>query len=244
MTLQHDTMQIQMEGKKYMEKVERVLTLFWQLYKGTRINKASFCFEMNVAPRTFDRDIEDIRIFLSENYSGQDIIFDRISNTYYMTGVTNKVLTEVEYTAIIAILLGSRALRRDEMEGFIRTLGKMTERLGSGTENEIKQMCRQYNGDIHKNAILKMQWDLFQCIKRRLVIRIQYLDESYREGEKAEVVPYRIFFVGNSFKLEAIDLEGGTNEYCVERIESFEIIRSLNSQEQEIYFKEKTQEEK
>lgn len=73
-----------------MDKVERVLMLFWQLYSGMRVSKATFCFEMDITPRTFDRDIEAIRNFLSDGYLGQEVVFDRMSNTYRMTGSIKK----------------------------------------------------------------------------------------------------------------------------------------------------------
>ena len=41
-----------------MDKVERVLMLFWKLYSGLRISKVAFCFETDINTRTFDRDIE------------------------------------------------------------------------------------------------------------------------------------------------------------------------------------------
>ena len=46
-----------------MDKVGRVLLLFWQLYCGNSINKEAFCFEMDIDRRTFDRDIAAVRNF-------------------------------------------------------------------------------------------------------------------------------------------------------------------------------------
>lgn len=225
-----------------MDKVERVLMLFWQLYSGMRISKAAFCFEMDITPRTFDRDIEDIRNFLSEGYLGQEVIFDRMSNTYRMTGSIKKTLAEVEYTAMIAILLGSKALRKDEMNGLVKSLGKLTEHSAEGLKAEINQMLYEYVETAHSNAVLKMQWDLFQCIKRKVIIRMQYLNEQ-GEGEERLVIPCVLFFDSYHFRLRAEDLkEGGMKEYYVDRIEAFEIVRNLNLTERRLYFTEKENE--
>lgn len=225
-----------------MDKVERVLMLFWQLYSGVRISKVAFCFEMDITPRTFDRDIEDIRNFLAEGYLGQEVIFDRMSNTYQMTGLIKKSLTEVEYTAIIAILLGSRALREDEMNGLAESLAQLTEYRAEGVKTEIRGISGKYSEPAHSNAILKMQWDLFQCIKKKVIIRMQYLNEQ-GEGEEEVVVPCVLFFDNYHFMLRAIKFrEGGLKEYYVDRIEAFEIVRSLNSTERRFYFKEKEDE--
>ena len=59
-----------------MDKVGRVLLLFWQLYCGNRISKETFCFEMDIDRRTFDRDIAAVRDFLAEGYSGREVIFE------------------------------------------------------------------------------------------------------------------------------------------------------------------------
>lgn len=225
-----------------MDKVERVLMLFWQLYSGIRVSKAAFCFEMDITPRTFDRDIEDIRNFLSDGYLGQEVVFDRMSNTYRMTGSIKKTLTEVEYTAITVILLGSKALRADEMNGLVRSLGKLTEHRAEGLKTEIVRMLCEYVETAHYNAILKMQWDLFQCIKRKVIIRMQYLNEQ-GEGEEKVVIPCVLFFDSYHFRLRAVAFKGGgMKEYYVDRIEAFEIVRNLTSTEYKIYFSEKENE--
>ncbi|MFQ6971661.1 MAG: hypothetical protein ACLRTG_10610 [Enterocloster aldenensis] len=225
-----------------MDKVERVLMLFWQLYSGMRVSKATFCFEMDITPRTFDRDIEAIRNFLSDGYLGQEVVFDRMSNTYRMTGSIKKTLTEVEYTAITVILLGSKALRADEMNGLVKSLGKLTERRAEGVKTEISRMLCEYVETVHYNAILKMQWDLFQCIKRKVIIRMQYLNEQ-GEGEETLVIPCVLFFDSYHYRLRAVELnEGGMEEYYVDRIEAFEIVRNLNLTERRLYFTEKENE--
>ena len=49
-----------------MDKITRLLILYSSLINGDEINKTMFCFENDCSPRSFDRDIEDIRLFLSE----------------------------------------------------------------------------------------------------------------------------------------------------------------------------------
>ena len=83
-----------------MDKVGRVLLLFWQLYCGNSINKEAFCFEMDIDRRTFDRDIAAVRNFLAESYSGREVIFEPKGKFYYMTGSGKRMMTEVELTAI------------------------------------------------------------------------------------------------------------------------------------------------
>ena len=49
-----------------MFKITRLLFLFSKLINGEKVNKTVFCFEHDCSPRTFDRDIQEIRLFLSE----------------------------------------------------------------------------------------------------------------------------------------------------------------------------------
>lgn len=39
---------------------------------------------MKINRRTFDRDIEDIRAFFSEMYTGEEVVYDRNEDSYYM----------------------------------------------------------------------------------------------------------------------------------------------------------------
>ena len=70
-----------------MDKVTRVLLLFYQLSCGKHVSKVSFCQECGITGRSFDRDIEDIRLFLSELYTNSELLFDRQTNTYYISNL-------------------------------------------------------------------------------------------------------------------------------------------------------------
>lgn len=56
---------------------------------GEEINKTIFCFENDCSPRSFDRDIKDIRLFLSESFSVLGLNYNRKNNTYYIKGAKN-----------------------------------------------------------------------------------------------------------------------------------------------------------
>ncbi|MCI9164297.1 MAG: hypothetical protein HFG59_13810 [Lachnospiraceae bacterium] len=213
-----------------MNKAERVLMLFWQLYNGRKVNKPAFCIEMEVEPRTFDRYIEGIRNFLSECYTGQEILFDRRDRSYFMTGATRKSLTGVEYTAIVTVLKGSMAFGKEETEGLIRSLGAVTEGYNEAARDGAGNREECLDGGMRKKPMLKMQWDLFQCIKRKTVIRFRY-EERGEEGW-VEAVPKGVRYEDGELKLRAFHIRKGKEEgYCIEGIESFEIIKSMTGQE-------------
>ena len=47
------------------DKITRILILFYRLSKGEYIDKVAFAAEHDITERSFDRDVEDIRIGLS-----------------------------------------------------------------------------------------------------------------------------------------------------------------------------------
>lgn len=65
-------------------KINRMLLLFHKLIKGEHIHKADFARTHDVSERSVERDIEDIRIFLSEIHSNDKLIFDKLENVYYL----------------------------------------------------------------------------------------------------------------------------------------------------------------
>ena len=97
-----------------MDKITRLLILYSSLINGDEINKTMFCFENDCSPRSFDRDIEDIRLFLSEVYSVSELKYNRMNNTYYMEGSKKQELEVMEYLFIEKILRDVSVLRNDE----------------------------------------------------------------------------------------------------------------------------------
>ena len=73
-----------------MDKITRVLLLFYRLSRGEKINKSNCCIEFKITGRTFDRDIEDIRLFLSELYTSSELVFDRTNNCYSITNLYDR----------------------------------------------------------------------------------------------------------------------------------------------------------
>lgn len=71
-----------------IDKVTRMLILYSRLREGGKIEKRTFCEDMKIDRRTFDRDIEDIRAFFSEMYTGEEVVYDRRKDSYYLKNVS------------------------------------------------------------------------------------------------------------------------------------------------------------
>ena len=98
-----------------MDKVTRILIMYSRLLEGKKIYKKSFCADMGINRRTFDRDIEDIRIFFSESYIGYDLIYDRKDESYYLDNYHQQIpLSPMEVSFFMILAKSARILRKDE----------------------------------------------------------------------------------------------------------------------------------
>lgn len=112
-----------------MDKITRVLILYSQLLKGKVISKEMFCGEYEITKRSFDRDIEDIRLYLSEIYSGCELVYDRKQGGYLITGLNvSKELEAMEIALLLTILSQSKVLRNDEFEVLSKNIVETSER--------------------------------------------------------------------------------------------------------------------
>lgn len=214
-----------------MDKITRVLILYSKLRKGKIVNKESFCVEYETTKRSFDRDIEDIRLFLSETYSGHELKYDRQKNGYLINGLSaNKELEAMEVVLLLTLLSSSRSLRADEFEVLTKNIVDASERWKKKELKEIAQnICEKYNAVNHNQALLKLFWDLHMCIHDRNVIVLKYIK---RTGEYVQrrVIPLEIIFSEHYFYLIGM-IQNEDYEYPafyrLDRVDSFAITSEL-----------------
>lgn len=139
--------------------------------------------ETDSLPKTFDRDIEDVRLYLSELFCNEELIYDRQENVYYFSGFQRKALETMEYLFIERVLLDTGVLRTDEMDGLLKHLALNAECIGKMAFRE-KECIKQYDEPLHKKAILKMHGDLATIITNKSIIKINYIKTS---GEVVEI---------------------------------------------------------
>ena len=99
-----------------MDKITRILLLYSKLIQGEKINKTIFCFENDYSPRSFDRDIDAIRLFLSDSFSMLELTYDRARNVYYIPGTQKVKLGAMEYFFLEKLLKDTAVLRKDELD--------------------------------------------------------------------------------------------------------------------------------
>ena len=184
------------------DKATRILMLYHQLLNGQSVDKVTYSLEHGVNERTFDRDIEEIRLFLNDIYSGDQLLFDRESNTYFLSGRRPKYIDRMDATVISKILLESKVLRKDEMNGLIDTM------LSAVTPYDAKVIAEYLSMDIREylsktqNAVLKFVGDLYAILKSGYDIAVT-VDCGDGQADVWNVSPLEIACEDNTFYLVA-----------------------------------------
>ena len=215
-----------------MDKITRILMLYSLLAEGGRVNKTAFCAETDSLPRSFDRDIEDIRLFLSESYSDRELLYDRRENVYYLSSEQRTRLESFEYAIVRRILLDSRSLRSDELRGLLEHLAANTEGVSVPKEN-ASLVPDDYQEPDYPRALIKLHGDLDACIRNHSVIRLQYLlDNGMIE---IDLLPCAIYQVGGIFVILGLPLSESEDfpfRYMIERVDSFAVLRRQSGAEE------------
>lgn len=216
-----------------MDKITRLLLLYSRLTNGERINKTIFCLENDCSPRTFDRDIEDVRIHLSEIFSYSELKYDRGMNDYFIEGVKRKLLESTEYLLIEQILKDSAVLRKDEFDTLLEHLSDNTE-MSKNFEKDRKTITDNYKPPLHNKSLLKMQGDLMKVIRTKKCIKIKYFKNNDDEVNR-RVIPCEVKFDMGYLYLIAYRSETEDTfpaYYRLDRIDSFEILKEQSHKEQ------------
>ena len=208
------------------DKITRILILYSMLAKGNKVYKSIFSMEHEINERSFDRDVEDIRLFLSEIYSPNELVFDKTENAYYITGQTRSEIDSSEAYVLAKTLLGSKALRKDEVEGIVEALiGVVSNKEARMLKAKLTNDVISYDGGKHNKAILKFVRDLSNCIFENKHIKMKY-HVMKNNIQEIEIYPRDILCESSQFVLLATKTgTDDTEKYLIDEIEEFEIIR-------------------
>lgn len=110
----------------------RLLLLREELDKGKNINKEEIKRKFDIDDKTFQRDIDFLRAFYTENINPEiEIKYNKKKNGYILENNKDRFRNE-EILAISKILLESRAFCKDELDELLRKLRLLSE------EDEMK----------------------------------------------------------------------------------------------------------
>lgn len=103
----------------------RLLSIYETLNKGELISKTSLAQKYNVAEKTIQRDIDDLRAYLADMHFDEaevSIKYDKLRKGYYLVRFEREWFTNEEVLAICKILLESRAFNKNELNILLNKL--------------------------------------------------------------------------------------------------------------------------
>ncbi len=209
------------------DKNTRMLALYHQLLTGKKINKQAFCVEQEINERSFDRDIEDVRVFLCEEQPYSELIYDRIDKKYYLSHTVGNVLSGEEALFLSNVLLAQKNVRSDELKGMLESLINITDSTRRDVLYKFMESKLKPSRKVRNNAVLKMHWDLERAILNCNQIELQYeiKDQDY---VMRKVNPLELHIEGGYVYLIAylVDKFYETPAYYrLDRIREFKIIK-------------------
>lgn len=217
-------MQIDFNGNKGF----RLLSIYEMLNKGELLKKADLAEQYGVTEKTIQRDIDDLRAYLTCTYFDEgevSITYDRIRLGYYLVRMEREWLTNEEVLAVCKVLLESRAFCKAELETLVR---KLLVQVTPHDRKQVEEMIRNeqfyYIPLQHGKKLLTTIWELSQYITKHEVIRIIYRRQDGTEREH-EVKPVAIMFSEYYFYLIAYMADGGKDfptVFRIDRIGSFQ----------------------
>lgn len=186
-----------------MDKVTRILFLYSSLMKGALVSKRTSCANFDISPRSFDRDIQDIRLFLSESFSNMELIFDEERQGYCIKNLNIKREIGIGETYILTkLLLDSCQLRTDDREEIVKI---MLSQLSAGEKRRVIPVLSHSPAIVPclGKASVKLVEDLLLSIEKKDRISLQF-GQNYRE---CLCVPYSVEFHGRDAFLISWELQ-------------------------------------
>lgn len=175
----------------------RLLNIYEKLNRGDIINKKYYAEKFGVSEKSIQRDIDDLRAYLSECYeSGNDVTidYDYIKGGYKLIKQEREFLTNDEILAISKVLLESRGFNKQELNQLIdKLLLQATTDARINIKDLIIKERFHYIPPRHGKNLLNFMWEISGCIHHQQRIKIDY---TKMNGSiiNAEIEPLAIMF--------------------------------------------------
>lgn len=209
--------------------------MYERLNKGEMLDKKELASSFGVSKKTIQRDIDDIRAYISENYFTTDevgIKYDKSKNGYYLVKFEREWLTNEEVLVLCKVLLDSRALCKEEMDTL---LNKLKNQVAPNDRNQIQNTIQNeqyyYVPVRHNQPLLSRIWQISQFIIAHERVSFIYKRQDGKV-KKREVKPVAIMFSEYYFYLVAYMGDDNKTFPIIFRIDRMEEIKGIGQ-----YFK-------
>lgn len=157
----------------------RLLNMYEKLSRGDVINKKQFAKDFGVSEKSVQRDIEDLRAYLSENYENGDEVtveYDYDKGGYRLIKPERAFLTNEEILAVAKILLESRSLNKQELNVLIdKLLIQATPSARINIHEIIRNERFHYIPPRHGKPLINALWEMSGYIFHKEVVEFDYV---------------------------------------------------------------------
>lgn len=203
-----------MDNSTYKEyKSERVLDLFFRALKGEALSAKELSVEFGISTRSVTRDINDLKCFLADRsdiLGNAELIYSSSNHCY--TLYMDNLLSNKELLTVAKILIGSRALSKEELLEIMSKLKAHTSSSDkSRLENLINKELNHYSEiGFDCKSVIENVWSLTSHIQQKRAISIEYYKMN-RNCKKYKLMPVSIMFSEYYFYLIAYKYDDETN---------------------------------
>lgn len=184
------------------------MNIYERLNKGECVNKDNLAAEFGVSVKTIQRDIDDLRAYLTETHyteEGTAIKYNRSQNCYYLVRLEREWFTNEEALALCKILLESRAFNKEENSKLIdKLILQISPQERRFAEDIIRNEFFNYIPLKHNKPLLSAIWELSKYINKNMVIEFNYTRQDGKLKKKT-VMPVSVLFSEFYFYLIAFD---------------------------------------
>lgn len=207
----------------------RLLNMYEKLNRGDIINKKQFASEFGISEKSVQRDIDDLRAYLSESYeSGDDVTieYDYVKNGYRLIKQEREFFTNEEIFAVAKVLLESRGFNKQELNTLIDKL--MLQATPSARVN-IKELILNerfhYIPPRHGKPLIDSLWEMNEHIFNKEIIEFDYVRKDGVASHR-KVKPLSVMFSDYYFYLIAWMADDSKDYPTVFRIDRMTKIKS------------------
>lgn len=195
-------------------KTGRIIDIYTRLCDGEIIQKEIEAQRFDVDLRSIQRDIDDIRAYLSDktvlNGSSCQIVYDRKRKGFVLAGYQSPVMSNSEILAVSKILLESRAFSKTDLFSILNKLVS-----GCVPQKNMKLVTDLLANEKHHYAeltnpppIQDTLWDIAVDIRDKHLLELRYQRQDTTRPEVIRVVePLSILFSEYYFYLNACIVE-------------------------------------
>ena len=220
-----------MENNGKRLQTSRVLEIYRRLSKGESIQKVIEAKRFCVNEKTIQRDIDDIRNFLSEVQSEGEVyelVYSRDKKGYILVQKSGSQLIGADTLAIVKVLLESRAFCRQELELLIN---KLVLQLSPDEKRRVQSIIANeqfhYAPVQHGKVLIDIIWCLSQALKEQRLVKLEYKKENDNNSVTRIVEPQGIIFSEYYFYLVACIRDSRHDFPAIYRIDRIQSLTTL-----------------